>query len=340
MTADVFIVTQAGLDASTDAANGGITLRLTTFKVGSAYGYNPTKADTALHGSLLYSDNITSFATAGDGSLIVNCTIAVSAGPFDFGEVGIYTESGALFALMALPQLEHKYSSLGSNVASTFTFQAYLRLGQAGGVIEIVTGGGGGGGGGTSNFVYTPQSGQPPGLWGSTDGGVNSFVWNPSNFNVSTAKNIVNPGAATYAGSTHTFYAADGTTHLADLSGAGVFTVANLAITSDMRYKYDVQSINDGDALKVVLGMHGITYSLMAGSDMRYPGISAQELQALFPAGVQEDEKGKLSVLYPQVAGALFPAALRAALAETETELSILRKEIAELRAAINAPKD
>jgi len=324
---DVFIVTQVGLDDSTDAAHSGIAVKLTTFKVGSAYGYTPTKTDTGLHGSTLYTDNITSFSTASDGSLIVTCTMAPAAGPFDFGEVGIYTDGGALFALLALPQLEHKYSSLGSNVTSTFTFQCYLRLGQAGGIIEIVTGGGGGGGGGTSNFVYTMNSGQPPALWGTTDGGVNSQVWNPSNFNVNSAKGVATTSGATYAGTTHTFYAADGTTHLADISGSGVITCSNVAITSDMNYKKNVERIKGQQALEVLLGLDGLTYELEEFPGIRHPGISAQRLQGLFPEGVQVDTKtGKLAVSYGQTMGALLPPAIQRIvqrLHELETKVGI-----------------
>lgn len=311
MTADVFVVTQVGLDDSTDAAHSGISLKLATFKVGSAYGYTPVKTDTALHGTTLYTDNITSFSTAGDGSLIVTCTMAPAAGPFDFGEVGIYTDGGALFALLALPQLEHKYSSLGTNVTSTFTFQCYLRLGQAGGIIEIVTGGGGGGGG-TSNFVYTMNSGQPPALWGTTDSGVNSQVWNPSNFNVQSAKQIITTSGATYAGTTHTFYAADGTTHLADINGSGVITCVNVAITSDMRYKKNVERITGDQALEVLLGLEGLTYELAEFPGIRHPGMSAQRLKELFPQGVQVDAmSGKLAVSYGQTMGALLPPAIQ-----------------------------
>ena len=314
MTADVFIVTQVGLDDATSAADAGIFLQLATFKVGSAFGYTPTVSDTGLHGTVLYTDAITSFSTAGDGSLIVNCTIDVNAGPFDFGEVGIYTTGGALFALMALPALEHKYTALGSNVASTFTFQCYLRLGQAGGIIEIVASGGGGG---TSNFVYTMNSGQPPALWGTTDGGINSQVWNPSNFNVATAgiatvaRGVANGGAATYAASSHTFYAADGATHLADISSGGVITCVNVAITSDIRFKNSIEPIEDSTALDVMMGLTGITYEHNDFPGQKHVGLPAQQLQELFPHGVIADADGKLAVSYAQTMAALTPGAIR-----------------------------
>lgn len=349
MTADVFVVTQAGLDAAVSAANGGIYLQLTTFQVGTGVNYTPTLSDTALHGTSLYTDNISSFSTALDGSLIVNCTINVNAGPFDFGEVGIYTSTGALFALMALPQLEHKYSALGTTVASTFTFSCYLRLGQAGGVIQIVTGAGGGGAG-TSNFVYTMQSGQPPAVWGSADGGADSLVWNPSNFNVNSAQNIVNAGGATYAGTTHTFYAADGATHLADINSSGTLTCTNLAIPSDVRLKKNMEDIDDDEALSIVLQAQGITYQLKNTRDeTRYPGVRAQDFQKLMPVAVFESDRfiekygsseHELGVLYAQAALALLPGAVRGLEKKFEAQLIVktqeLKDEISSLRQLLN----
>lgn len=330
MTTEAFIVTQVGLYGATSAALAGISLVLSTFKVGSAYGYTPVKTDTSLHGTVLYTDNITSVSTGSDGSLLVNCTMAVTAGPFDFGEVGIYTSTGDLFALLALPALEHKYTSLGSTVASTFTFRAYLRLGQVGGIIEISTGGGGG----TSNFVYTLMSGQPPALWGSSNGGVDSYVWNPSNFNVSTAKNVENSGSVHYNGTDHTWHAADGTTHLADLSSGGVLTVANVAITSDMDYKTAVTKVDEAEALHIMTGLDGLTYELKEFPGQRHPGWSAQQLETLFPVGVTKNTDGKRAVSYAQTLAAITPPTIRALLRrieDLESDLGSAKNDIIRL---------
>ncbi len=50
-----------------------------------------------------------------------------------------------------------------------------------------------GGAGAPMTFNWSGQSGQPPWLWGSSDG-LNMFVWNPSNFNVNYA-NYVGSGS-------------------------------------------------------------------------------------------------------------------------------------------------
>lgn len=299
--ADILKVTQVGLDASTDAAHSQIAVKLTTFKVGSAYAYNPTKLDTSLHGTVLYTDNITSFSTDSQGNLIINCTIAAAAGPFLFGELGIYTDAGVLFALMALPDLQHKYSALGSNVASTFTFSCYLRMGQAGGVIDIVTGGGGTG----STFEYVMQSGQPAGVWGSNDGGI-SYVWNPLNFNVATSvssKGVVSTAAVTYSGTSHTWTNVGGTT-LATLDASGNFTTSgNTGGYSDIRLKKEIKPLTR--ALDKIRGLSGVTFSMISveGEDRRYTGLIAQHVQAVLPEATNADDQGMLSVFYANLAG-------------------------------------
>jgi hypothetical protein len=326
MTANTLIVTQIGLDAAVSSSSGGIELVLSTFKIGSAYGYTPIVSDTALHGSILYTDSITSFSTSSDGSLIVNCTMSVEAGPFDFGEIGIYTEAGDLFALMALPALEHKYSSLGTTVASTFTFKCYLRLGQIGGVISIDSSGGG-----TSSFSYIMQSGQPPGVWGSEDSGDHSLVWNPSNFNVATAKNIVSTIGVSYSGSSHTFYAADGITQLGILDGSGNFTATgNVGGTSDVRYKTNIRAIENAD--QIVSQLVGITYE--TDSDRRYGGLSAQEVQKWAPEWSTVDDRGRLGVFYANMVGLLVSAhnqarnKLQAKVDELEDKVNELGRKI------------
>ena len=135
----LFKVTDAGLVAAATAAKKGIQIVIQTFKLGSGYNYTPSGTESSLKGSVLYEDVITQYTDLADGTLLVTCTVSVQAGPFDFGEVGIFTADGLLFALTAFPQLQTKYSSLGSNVNSTYTFNCHLKLGQSVAVFNLVT---------------------------------------------------------------------------------------------------------------------------------------------------------------------------------------------------------
>lgn len=133
----MFKVTDAGLLNAANALAQGIKVRLTNFKLGSGFGYVPNGNEVALQGTVLYSDSITSYRNMPDGSLVVICSVDVQAGPFDFGEIGLFTEAGLLFAVATLPQRQTKYTSLDTNINSTFTFNCHLRLAQSNGIFQV-----------------------------------------------------------------------------------------------------------------------------------------------------------------------------------------------------------
>jgi hypothetical protein len=125
-----FRVTDAGLAAATDAANQGLRLALTRFKLGSSYGYTPTGTETALAGTIVYDEPISSYKNMPDGSMIFVCSVLPAAGPFTFGEIGLFTDAGLLFAVATFPDPQDKYVSSGSSVNSTFTFNCHMNLTQ------------------------------------------------------------------------------------------------------------------------------------------------------------------------------------------------------------------
>jgi hypothetical protein len=133
-----FILTSVGLAAATTASQpGGISVKLTTFKVGSGSGYTPNPSDTALRGSVLYTGTITGYIKQPDGSLLVSCVLPAGVGPFTFGEIGIYDDLGNLFALSCLPVPITKTSSLNSGFGATYTFNGLLKLGSSSTIIQI-----------------------------------------------------------------------------------------------------------------------------------------------------------------------------------------------------------
>lgn len=133
-----FIILNSGLDnAVTAAYPGGVSIKLTTFKVGSGTGYTPDPdTDTDLHGIVLYTGLISGYVRQGDGSLLLTCVLPAEVGPFVFGELGIYTDTGALFAVAVLETPIDKPSSTNSGFGTTFTFNALLKVGSSPVVIE------------------------------------------------------------------------------------------------------------------------------------------------------------------------------------------------------------
>lgn len=89
-------LTNAG--AALLAANSG-PIELSTFKLGSAYGYIPDPTDSNIHGSLIYTGAPSSFLVINANVFKYSVYLDYDLGPFQFGELGLYTESGVLFAL-------------------------------------------------------------------------------------------------------------------------------------------------------------------------------------------------------------------------------------------------
>lgn len=152
----VMIVTNAGLTAAQNASQSGVGLILNAFKLGSAYNYTPDPAQTTLSGSVVYTDTIAYYSNLPDGTTVLSCVVNPQAGPFTFGEIGIYTSAGVLFAIGTFPNQQVKYTSLANGVNSTFTFNCQVKLAQASTILNLtmVTT--------PSSDIYLPWSGVVP----------------------------------------------------------------------------------------------------------------------------------------------------------------------------------
>lgn len=137
------IITDAGLAAAQVATPVGPFIHIDRFQIGDGYGYTPTRADTGLNGNLLFEDAPLSYRYVGDNTLDIICRLPADAGPFQFGEVALWlADAGSgskMFAKAAFQDLQIKYSSLGTNVLSTYTFNCLLKLDQAVAVFKINT---------------------------------------------------------------------------------------------------------------------------------------------------------------------------------------------------------
>ena len=137
-----FVLTNAGLAQATLAASpGGVKMLIPTFKLGAGTGYTPTAAHTALVGTTLYTGLVSGYVKQPDGSLLVSCVVPADAGPFTFGEIGLYNDSNTLIALACLPDPISKVSSLGAGFGATYTFNGLLKLGTASVTIDITPAG-------------------------------------------------------------------------------------------------------------------------------------------------------------------------------------------------------
>jgi len=144
----LFLATDVGLAAASVATPTGPFVEIVAFKIGSAYGYSPSRSDTGLNGATLYSGVPISYQNIGDNTINIILQIPPEAGPFDFGEVGVYLPNDVMFGKAVFDTLQTKFSSLGTNLLSTYTFNCLIKLEQS-----------------TAIFQITTASGIPPAIW-------------------------------------------------------------------------------------------------------------------------------------------------------------------------------
>lgn len=144
----LFEITDLGLAAASVANPQGPYIHITGFQVGSAYGYTPQRSDPGLNGTLLYQGVPLSYSYVGNNTIDILCQIPPDAGPFDFGEVGLFLDGGIMFAKAVFDTPQTKYSALGTNVVSTYSFHCLLKLQQSVAVFQVNT-----------------ASGIPPAVW-------------------------------------------------------------------------------------------------------------------------------------------------------------------------------
>lgn len=140
------VALDVGLQAATEATQTQAIIEIASFVIGDGFGYTIDPAtDTGLHGNLLYVGTPTAVTVTEDGAKRFVLNIPPDAGPFNFGEVGILLPDGTMFAKGVFPTLQTKYSALGANLLSTYTFNALLKLKQSTAIFTIT---------GTENSQY------------------------------------------------------------------------------------------------------------------------------------------------------------------------------------------
>lgn len=130
MSVSNFIITNAGLAAASTAGSGGPLIDITQFKLGSGVNYTPLPTHTGLNGTTLFTAAIASATPYNNDTMDIVLQIPAAAGPFDFGEIGLYMGS-VLFAKCAYTSLQSKLSDAVNGVGSVWTIHALIKLADA-----------------------------------------------------------------------------------------------------------------------------------------------------------------------------------------------------------------
>ena len=96
------------VDAFVSAIASGIQVSVAQFKLASGYGYQALGTESNLQGTVVYSGAPTSISTVDPNTVEFTLRVEKNIGPFSYGEVGLFTSSGALFALATFDTLQYK----------------------------------------------------------------------------------------------------------------------------------------------------------------------------------------------------------------------------------------
>jgi hypothetical protein len=116
------------------------------------------------------------------------------------------------------------------------------------------------------------------------------------------------------------FYIRDGITTRFTFDDSGAFTATgNITAYSDRRLKKNIEIIPN--AMDKILQLSGYTFDRKDVNTKRQTGVIAQEIKAVLPEAVIEDENGKLSVAYGNIVGLLIEG-----MKDLHTKIEILEK--------------
>jgi hypothetical protein len=118
-------LTNAGA-ALLNGNTGPITL--STYKLGSDYNYTPSPTDTNIHGTLVLQ-GAPSVPVAQSANIVkYSVYLDYATGPYTFGELGLFTSDGTLFALAAWNDLLQKLPVTALNAGNSIRVDLYLSM--------------------------------------------------------------------------------------------------------------------------------------------------------------------------------------------------------------------
>lgn len=132
-----FLATNVGLAAATVAA-GGPKINISSFRLGTSTT-PPDPGDTALHGATVYTGSVSAVLPVDADTADIIVQVPANAGPFLFGEIGIYTDTGVLFARAAYATQQEKIYDPSNNVGSVWTVHCLIKLQSVTAVLNFTT---------------------------------------------------------------------------------------------------------------------------------------------------------------------------------------------------------
>lgn len=125
-----FIVTNSGLAAASAASPSGPYVHITAFKLGADFATAPLATDINLIGAVVYTGTVASYSYYDATTIQVNLEVPSAAGPFTYGEVGLFLADGSMFARFSYGTARQKIASSLSGYSNAIRIKALIRLSQ------------------------------------------------------------------------------------------------------------------------------------------------------------------------------------------------------------------
>lgn len=126
-----FWLTDAGLASAAASSPTGPFLHVNSFRCGSGVNYTPTRGQTSLSGSVVYTGTPLTYTVIDGDTIDVVLQMDLSIGPFLFGEVGLYDNANVLLAVCTFSTLQDKVRTIGNQAGNIWRVHARLKLAQA-----------------------------------------------------------------------------------------------------------------------------------------------------------------------------------------------------------------
>lgn len=132
-----FLLTDAGLADASASSPSGPYFHINSFRVGSGVNYTPTRSMTALTGTVLYTGTPQTYSIVDTDTVDVLLVMDNTVGPFDFGEIGLYSSSNTLLAVLTFTELQSKVRAVGNQAGNIWRIHARMKLAQAPVIVTV-----------------------------------------------------------------------------------------------------------------------------------------------------------------------------------------------------------
>lgn len=135
-----FVITALGNAAASAATPTGPWVNIVQFRIGSDFATPASILDTDLKGTTLYTAAPISYSLIDTDTVGIRCELPATAGPFSFGEIGLYLPGNILFARASFGTVQQKLTGSLAGIPNAWRFTAVIKFSQAPALFNLTVG--------------------------------------------------------------------------------------------------------------------------------------------------------------------------------------------------------